>query len=84
MTDCVHARVCCRVPRFATPGLEPAQLHCSWSFPVKHTGVDRHFLLQEIILTQGSNPHLFHLLHWQVDSLPTAQGFDLQIDGLFS
>ena len=24
MTGCVHARVCCRVPRFATPGLEPA------------------------------------------------------------
>ena len=21
-------------------------------------------------LTQGSNPHLLHLLHWQVDSLP--------------
>ena len=23
-----------------------------------------------IFLTQGSNPHFFHLLHWQVDSLP--------------
>ena len=29
-----------------------------------------HFLLQGIFLTLGSNPHLFHLLHWQVDSLP--------------
>ena len=29
-----------------------------------------HFLLQEIFLTQGSNPHLLHLLHWQADSLP--------------
>ena len=27
-----------------------------------------HFLLQEILLTQGLNPHL---LHWQADSLPT-------------
>ena len=28
-----------------------------------------HFLLQEIFLTQGSNPRL---LHWQVDSLPLS------------
>ena len=27
-------------------------------------------LLQGIFLTQGLNPHLLHLLHWQVDSLP--------------
>ena len=25
---------------------------------------------QGIFPTQGSNPHLFHLLHWQADSLP--------------
>ena len=30
--------------------------------------MDCHFLLQEIFLTQGLNPHL---LHWQADSLPT-------------
>ena len=24
------------------------------------------------LLTQGSNPHLLHLLHWQVGSLPLA------------
>ena len=29
-----------------------------------------HFLLQGIFLTQGSNPGLFCLLHWQVDSFP--------------
>ena len=28
------------------------------------------FLLQGIISTQGLNPYLLHLLHWQVDSLP--------------
>ena len=28
-----------------------------------------HFLLQGIFPTQGSNPHLLCLLHWQVDSL---------------
>ena len=29
-----------------------------------------HFLLQGIFPTQGSNPHLLCLLHWQADSLP--------------
>ena len=29
-----------------------------------------HFLLQGISPTQGSNPCLLHLLHWQADSLP--------------
>ena len=37
----------------------------------KNTGVGcHHALLQGIFLTQGSNPHLLGLLHWQVDSLP--------------
>ena len=43
--------------------------HCWWDFPGKNTGLSCHFLLQEIFLTQGSNPHL---LHWQVDSLPPS------------
>ena len=30
------------------------------------------FLLQGIFPTQGSNPHLLHLLYWQVDSLPLS------------
>ena len=29
-----------------------------------------HFLLQRIFSSQGSNPHLLCLLHWQADSLP--------------
>ena len=29
-----------------------------------------HFFLQGIFLTQGSNPRLSHLLHWQASSLP--------------
>ena len=28
------------------------------------------FLLQGIFPTQGFNPHLLHLLHWQMGSLP--------------
>ena len=39
-------------------------------FPGKNTGVGCHFLLQGIFLTQGSNPRLSCLLHWQVDSSP--------------
>ena len=38
--------------------------------PGKNTGVGCHFLFQGIFLTQGSNPHLLCLLHWQAVSLP--------------
>ena len=41
-----------------------------WDFPGKNTGVGCLFLLQGIFPTQGSNPHLLCLLHWQVGSLP--------------
>ena len=41
-----------------------------WNFPDKNTGVGYHFLLQGIFPTQGLNPYLFCLLHWQADSLP--------------
>ena len=40
--------------------------------PGKNTGVGCHFLLQEIFLSQGSDPHLLRLLHWWADSLPLA------------
>ena len=36
----------------------------------KNSGASCHFLLQGIFPTQGWNPHLLHLLFWQVDSLP--------------
>ena len=41
-------------------------------FPGKNTGVGCNFLLQGIFLTQGSNPYLQNLFHWQVDSLPLS------------
>ena len=53
-------------------GLQPARLLCPWDFPGKNTGMDCHFILQGIFPTQGSNSRLFHLLHWQVDSLPLS------------
>ena len=45
---------------------------CPWDSPGKNTGVGCPALLQGIFLTQGPNPHLLHLLHWQVSSLPLA------------
>ena len=53
-------------------GLQPARLLCPWDSPGKNTGVGCHALLQGIFPTQGLNPLLLHLLHWQVGSLPLA------------
>ena len=49
-------------------GLRPARLLCPWASPGKNTGQGCHFPLQGIFLTQGSNPGLLHLLHWQEGS----------------
>ena len=38
-------------------GLQPARL-CLWNFLGKNAGVGYHFILQEIFLTQGLDPHL--------------------------
>ena len=43
-----------------------------WDSPGKNTGVGCHALLQGIFPTQGLNPRLLGLLHWQVGSLPRA------------
>ena len=51
-------------------GLQPTRLLCPWDSPGKNTEVGSHSLLQGIFPTQGSNLHLFCLLHWQADSLP--------------
>ena len=40
----------------------------------KNTGMGCHDLLRGIFLTQGSNPNLLCLLHWQVDSLLAPPG----------
>jgi len=47
----------------------------SGGVPVSHvqldmTGVGCHFLLQGILLTQGSNPHLLYLPHWLENCSP--------------
>ena len=53
-------------------GLQPTRLLYLWDSPGKNTRVGCHFLLQGIFPAQGSNPYLFHLLHWQEGSLPLA------------
>ena len=50
----------------------PGRLLCPWDSPGKNTGVGCYALLQGIFLTQGLNPCLLHLLHWQAGSLPLA------------
>ena len=47
-------------------GLQPTRLLCPWNSPGKNTEMGCHFLLQRIFPTQGSNPYLLFLLHWQV------------------
>ena len=58
-------------------GLQPSRLLCPWDFPGKNTGVGCHFLLQGIILIQGSNPCLLQLplgkqilYHWATWEAP--------------
>ena len=46
------------------------QLLSPLNFPGKNTGAGCQFLLQGIFLIPGLSPHLLHLLHWQVGSLP--------------
>ena len=41
------------------------RLLCPWDFPGKNAEVSCHFLLQGIFLTQGLNPSLLWVLHWQ-------------------
>ena len=60
---CVHAQW---RPSLQALGQQSTRLLCPWNFAGENTGVGCHFLLQEIFLTQGWNPHLSHLLHWQV------------------
>ena len=52
--------------------LYPIRLLCPWNFPGKNTEVGCNFFFQGIFPTQGSNPCLLHLLHWQIDSLPLS------------
>ena len=56
--------------------LQSARLLCPWNFAGKNTGVDFHYLLQGISPTQGWNPHLLHLLCWEVDFFTTSGSWE--------
>ena len=68
------AQLLSRVQFFVTPWTiaRGIRLLCPWNLPGKNTGVGCHFLLHGIFPTQGSNPHLLHLLHWQANTLPVV------------
>ena len=48
----------------------PTRLLWPQNSPGKNTGVGCHALLRGTFLTQGTNPPLLRLLHWQAGSLP--------------
>ena len=69
------ACVCAKLPQSDMTLCDPVDhsLHSllsPWDSPGKNTGVSCCALLQGIFPTQGGNPHLTHLLHWQAGSLP--------------
>ena len=47
--------------------------------PGKNTGVGCHALLQGILPTQGSNPCLTHLLHWQMGYLTLGKEYQVSL-----
>ena len=59
-----------RVWLFVTLWTVACQAPQSMGFSGKNTGVSCCSLFRGIFLTQGSNPHLLQLLHWQAGSLP--------------
>ena len=69
----MHAKLLQSCPTLCKPmTLSSTRLLCPWDSPGKDIGVGSHALLQGIFPTQGSNPRLPCLLHWQAGSLPPA------------
>ena len=69
--------VCAKLPQSCptlcdSHGLQPFRPVYPWTSPGKNPRVGCHALLQGIFQTQGSNPYLLCLLHWQVDSFTTS------------
>ena len=70
---CMHARSIPSCPTLCDPtDCSPPGSSVLGDSSGKHTGVGCHALLQGIFPSQGSNPCLLHLLHWQAGSLPLA------------
>ena len=85
MCVCVCAQLISCVQFFATPWTVAHQATLSTEFPRQEYWSGLPFPIQGIFpTTQGSNPHLLHLLHWQVDSLPLALPGKPVVTTLFS
>ena len=69
---CVHAKLLQSCTSLCNPisfSLPDSSVH---GILQARTGVGFHAVLQGVFPTQGSNPHLLCLLHWQAGSLPLA------------
>ena len=56
-----------------TPRIVLTGLLSLWNFLGKNNRMGCHFLLQGTFLTQGLNPHVLCLLHWQANALPLCR-----------
>ena len=66
----MHTKLLQSCPTLCNPmDCSPPGSSGPWDSPGKNTCVDCHALLQGTFPTQGLNPCLLQLLHWQVDSL---------------
>ena len=65
---CVHGKSLQSCLTLRPYGLPGSSVH--GILQARILGVDCHVLLQRIFQTQGSNPSLLYLLHWQAGSLP--------------
>ena len=74
---CVFLRLVCvsrfsRVPLFVTPWTVAFQAPLSIRFSRQEYCSGLPSLLQRIFMSQGLNPHILHLLHWQAGSSSLA------------
>ena len=70
MCVCAHMCALTHVQLFVTPWTVANQAPLSMGFPRQEHWSRSPFPTPRIFQIQISNPHLFQLLHWQVDSLP--------------
>ena len=73
-----------RVWLLVTPWTVFSRLLYPWGYPGENTGVGCRYLPQGIFPTQGWNPHLSYLLHWQsfTTSAPWKQSRSVVSDSL--
>ena len=78
----VEVKSLSRVRLLVTPQTVARQAPLSWDFRGKNTGVGCHFLLQEIVPTQGLNPGLPHCRQMLLPSEPPGKSADSHINNV--